>query len=166
MSSATLVERGFTITRQLEAPREVVFQAWTDPSQLHWFAGVAPDPQHPTTVDLRVGGEWRLRLVENAEKPYITGGIYREIVTPERLVFTWGATDGWPMIEPARLDDSPLVTVMLREIGPAATEMTVHFSLADHLTEDQVRDWFAIGVVDGMSQTLDRLPIHLRTITG
>lgn len=56
MSTVTETEREFTIVRRLEAPREVVFQAWTDPDHLHWFANPGHPPHHPTTVDLRVGG--------------------------------------------------------------------------------------------------------------
>ena len=59
---------------------------------------------------------------------FVTGGIYREIVEDERLVFTWGATDGWPKIDPERLDESPLVTVTLSQIS-GKTEMTVHVEL-------------------------------------
>ncbi len=54
----------------------------------------------------------------------MTGGIYREIVPNEKLVFIWGATDGWPKIDPDELDDSPTVTVTLDEAG-CRTEMTV-----------------------------------------
>ncbi len=51
------------------------------------------------------------------------GRLYREIVEDENLVFTWGATDGWPKIDPERLDESPLVTVTLSQIS-GKTEMT------------------------------------------
>jgi uncharacterized protein YndB with AHSA1/START domain len=40
--------------------------------------------------------------------------VYREIVPDEKLVFAWGATDGWPKLDPDRLHDSPQVTVTLR----------------------------------------------------
>ena len=46
---------------------------------------------------------------------YFTGGVYREIVPDEKLVFAWGATDGWPQLDLERLDDSPLVTVTLSQ---------------------------------------------------
>ncbi|MEO6712324.1 MAG: SRPBCC domain-containing protein [Mycobacteriales bacterium] len=162
MTAATEVERGFTIVRQFDAPRELVFQAWTDPEQLHWLADTPPSSDHPTTVDLRVGGTWRLRLVEgNAEATsYMTGGIYREIVAPEKLVFTWGAVDGWPQLDPDCIDDGPIVTITLHEVN-GATEMVFHLGFADRLTEQRVRDWLATGMRDGWTQTLERLSRHL-----
>ncbi len=162
MTATTELERGFTIVRRLDAPRELVFEAWTDPDQLHWFAGAAPSPSRPTTVDLRVGGAWRLHLVENESRSYLCGGIYREIVRPERLVFTWGAVGGWPELDLDHLEDSPIVTVTLNDLG-GTTEMVFHLGLGDHLSEDQVRASFATGMRDGWSDTLDRLPEHLVT---
>ena len=115
MNTVTTTERGFTIVRRLAAPRELVFAAWTDPDHLlHWFANLPP--REPVTVDLRVGGAWRLDMVENPDRAYVTGGIYREIDPPESLAFSWGAVGGWPDIDPDRLDDAPLVTVTLRTV--------------------------------------------------
>lgn len=156
MSAAAKTERGFTIVRRLEAPRELVFQAWTDPDQLRWFANPALPQDHPITVDLRVGGAWRIHMVENENRSYMTGGIYREIVPPEKLVFTWGAVDGWPKINPSKPDDVPVVTVTLNDVE-GTTEMIFHVGLADHLTHDQVQEWFSTGMAEGWSHTLDRL---------
>ena len=52
-------------------------------------------------------------MVIDRSTVYFTGGVYREIVPDEKLVFAWGATDGWPKLDPDRLDDSPQVTVTL-----------------------------------------------------
>ena len=51
----------------------------TDPDRLHWFAGIPASPARPSTVDLRVGGAWRVWLVEGDDeaRAYTTGGIYR-----------------------------------------------------------------------------------------
>src|SRR6266496_3605551 len=84
-------ERGFTLTRMLDAPRERVFQAWTDPWHLQWFYSDLVDPREPIEVDLRVGGVWRQKMIVDENTEYFTGGIYHEIVPPERVVFTWGA---------------------------------------------------------------------------
>jgi uncharacterized protein YndB with AHSA1/START domain len=156
-------KRGFTIVRRLEAPPEVVFQAWTDPQHLRWFENPGHAPRHPTTVDLRVGGAWRLSMVENDTKSYTTGGIYREIVRPERLVFSWGAVGGWPDLDPDHLDEAPLITIRLEPAGENETEMTVHLGFADHLTEEEVQRWYAIGVKEGMTQTVDRIVPYLKT---
>ena len=168
MNAVTTTQREFTVVRLLEAPRELVFQAWTDPSQLdQWFAnpGTTASSVMPTTVDLRVGGTWRLLMVENEEKSYLTGGIYREIVAPEKLAFAWGAVGGWPALDADRLDEAPVVTIFLNDVD-GGTEMVLHVRLADHLTETEVRDWFALGIRQGWDMTLDRLSGRLAAMGG
>jgi uncharacterized protein YndB with AHSA1/START domain len=156
MTTVTTTERSFTIVRQFDAPRDLVFRAWTDPEHLdRWFAGSAPN-ELPTTVDLRVGGAWRFHMIENAEKSYVTGGIYREIVAPERLVFTFGAVDGWPPITPGNLEDNPIVTITFDDLN-GGTEMALHVGFADHLDMQRIQEWFATGMLDGWTQTLERL---------
>ncbi|MBA2253960.1 MAG: SRPBCC domain-containing protein [Chloroflexi bacterium] len=138
------------------APCELVFQAWTDPEHLQWFFGDVAPPREPIELDLRVGGVWKQQMIVNESTEYFTGGVYREIVPGEKLVFVWGAFDGWPEISPGRLDDGPVVTVTLNEVGDE-TEMVVNLRLPDHLSEDRVREWLASGMREGWGQTLDRL---------
>ena len=161
MGTVTQVNH-ITIVRQLAAPAELVFQAWTDPLHLQqWFANPgAPAPSEPATVDLRVGGAWRLLMVENENKSYVTGGIYREIVRPTRLVFTFGAEGGWPDLDLERLDDAPIITVTLNE-ADGATEMIVDLGFVDTLEEERVHAWLSMGMREGLTQTLDRLAPHL-----
>jgi uncharacterized protein YndB with AHSA1/START domain len=152
-------ERGFTLSRILDAPREAVFQAWTDPGHLQWFSSPVAAVTDPIEVDLRIGGVWRQKMVVDDDTQYFTGGVYREIAPPERLSFTWGAFDGWPKIDPDHPEDGPVVTVTLHELG-AKTEMVFHLQLPDHLSEVRVREWFAQGVEAGWSDTIDRLVKH------
>jgi uncharacterized protein YndB with AHSA1/START domain len=160
MSTNTSTDRGITVVRRLDAPREVVFRAWTEPEHLGWFLG----PGHtdrPITVDLRVGGQWRLHMVENEERHYMTGGIYREITPPERLVFTWGAVDGWPLLDADRPDEGLIATITLADVGGGVTEMTCHLGFPDHFTDEQVKEWLALGVRGGWTDTIDRLAPYL-----
>jgi uncharacterized protein YndB with AHSA1/START domain len=78
------------VSRTFDAPRERVFQAWTDPAQLKkWFH---PD-ETVTTVsakaDVRVGGKYRIQMKHPDGEFYTGVGTYREVKPPERLVFTW-----------------------------------------------------------------------------
>ena len=158
--------RDLTFTWTLDATRADVFRAWTDPDHLQWFYNPEqPIPTEPIELDLRVGGVWRQRMVisentdcENTE--YITGGVYREIVPDERLVFAWGATDGWPELDPERLDESPLVTVALSEVG-GRTQMTLCVELPAGLSPEQVQEWLSAGIRDGWRDTVDRLASSL-----
>jgi uncharacterized protein YndB with AHSA1/START domain len=157
MTGTNELVRDFTLTRMLDAPRALVFQAWTDPDHLQWFFNnTVAAPPEPIEVDLRVGGVWKLKMVINDDLEYFTGGVYREIVPVEKLAFTWGATDGWPEIDPDRPEDGPLVTVTLNEVGDK-TEMIFNVALPGHLPEERVREWLATGMREGWGDTIDRL---------
>jgi len=84
---ATILE----LHRPIRTSREKVFAAWTDPAQLRkWFAVSDGFTTPIAEVDLKVGGRYRLGMKAPGENPLlIVGGVYQEIVHPERLVFTW-----------------------------------------------------------------------------
>jgi uncharacterized protein YndB with AHSA1/START domain len=166
MTSTDLSDRDFTLTWTLDAPREDVFRAWTDPEHLGWFYNdQQPIPTEPIELDLSVGGIWRQKMVIDEDTSYFTGGIYREIVPDEKLVFSWGATDGWPRLDPERLDGAPLVTVTLARLG-SSTRLTVQVALPANLPDDGVPEWWGM-VRNGMRDTVDRLAATFeRTPTG
>ena len=151
MTTEAETDRGFTLRRELAAPPALVFRAWTEPEHLGWFFSGMGAPAQPE-VDLRVGGAWRQTMVISDDDQYVTGGVYREIVVNERLVFTWGAEGGWPALDA----DAPVVTVTFSELG-AGTALTLSLELPAHLSEAAVRDQFATGMRAGWGQTIDRL---------
>ena len=79
------------VSRTIRADPDTLFQVWTDPQKLmHWwrqegegwaFAGAS--------VDLRVGGRYRLSMTAPDGKTHVAVGVYREIERPLRLLFTW-----------------------------------------------------------------------------
>ena len=159
--TTTDTRRDFTLTWTLDASPEQVFRAWTDPAQLGWFYNPNnPVPSDPIELDLRVGGVWRQRMVIDESTDYFTGGVYREIVPGEKLVFAWGATDGWPKLDPNDLDESPLVTLMLRRDGDR-TEMVLNVELPEGLSEKAVQEWLSLGIKNGWRDTVDRLAAEL-----
>jgi uncharacterized protein YndB with AHSA1/START domain len=154
-------DREFTLIRTLSGSPATVFAAWTDPEQLTWFLNPeTTSMDEPITVDLRVGGEWRLRMMHDG-LDYITGGIYREIVPYERLVFEWGAVDGWPKLDPMKPDDAPLVTLTFRDNGDGTTEQTLHSSLPASMSDARAAEWLATGMREGWGATIDRLVARL-----
>src|SRR5713226_6480380 len=94
-------ERELTITRILDAPRALVFKAWTEAGHLAQWWGPKGFTNPVCEIDLRPGGALRIvmRAPDGAEYPM--KGIFREIVPPSRLVFTNIAVDkdGNPIIE-------------------------------------------------------------------
>src|ERR1700741_334914 len=85
-----VAERDLVITRVFDAPRELVWKAWTDPYHAkHWW-GPTHHPAIEMHMDLRVGGKWRncLQSIENGIAIW-QHGVFKEIMPPERLVFTF-----------------------------------------------------------------------------
>jgi len=161
MTTTGTARRDFTLEWTLDAPRADVFRAWTDPDHLGWYYNDhQPIPEGPIELDLRVGGVWRQTMVIDEETRFVTGGVYREIVPDEKLVFAWGATDGWPKLDLDRLDDGPQVTVTLKQSG-GRTAMSVHVELPASLSQAEVEEWLAMGVREGWRDTVDRLAVAL-----
>lgn len=144
----------FRLTRAFDAPRSLVFRAWTESKHLkHWF-GCAGGLTR-CDVDLSVDGGYRYTMGSAAGQPAGTiFGVYREIVVAERLVYTQGfVTDGF-------LSPNALVTVSFDEEGgrTALTSTTWHNAKAD-------RDMhLAAGVEQGAGTSLDQLEAHIRTM--
>lgn len=158
-------EREIVITRILEAPRELVFKAWTDPQHLiHWWA-----PKGCTTpfckVDLRPGGKFHfcMRLVDGRD---IWGiGIFREIAAPERIVYTdsFADAEGNP-VPPTHYGMSAghpqesLVTVVFAELK-GKTRVTLRHSIPEPVEEREATQ-------QGWSEMLDRLVDHLMKVSA
>lgn len=77
------------LTRTIDAPRDLVFRAYTDPKAIPQFWG----PRKYTTVvdkmDVRPGGAWRFMQTDEDGKEHAFNGVYREVKAPERLVHTF-----------------------------------------------------------------------------
>ena len=130
----------FTITRVLDAPRETVWRAWTDPDEApYWFhPRDITTPRESVDFDVRPGGAYRYTMVAADGAEYPTVGTYREVVPFDRLVFTWGS--------PGDADEvMPVVTVELAEHGAGnQTHMTFHLDgIAGKPGDDNVYDGWA-----------------------
>jgi uncharacterized protein YndB with AHSA1/START domain len=79
------------LERTFDAPREEVFDAWTNPEVLRRWWAVTPTGRTPIAeVDLRVGGSYRLSMEDpEAGTTHTLRGEYREVRRPERLVYSW-----------------------------------------------------------------------------
>jgi uncharacterized protein YndB with AHSA1/START domain len=113
-------EREITITRVFDAPRAVVFEAWIDPAQLREWWGPKGFTNPVCEIDPRVGGAIRIHMRAPDGNVHPMKGEVREIVPPERLVFTNIAVDaaGNPII-------NGLTTVTFAEEG-SKTRLTLH----------------------------------------
>ena len=144
-------DRVLVITRIFDAPRRLVFKAWTEPAHVvHWLG---PHGFTGTIVqmDVRPGGAYRFHLRSPEGTDHWRRGVYREIVEPERLVFTsaWEDAEGKPGPE-------TLLTVTFEE-HEGKTKLTLHQAVFESLT---ARDAHR----SGWKSSLDRLAAYLATV--
>ena len=142
-------DTALTIRRTIPASRERVFRAWTDPRALREWSCPVGFTVAEAQVDLRVGGAYRIAMLPaDRSAASIAYGTYREVLPPERLVYTW-QWEGGEMGE-------TVVTVEFRDLGGQTEVVLVHelFPGAD------VRDLHAQGwasCLDNLQRALPRL---------
>ena len=110
---ATTSESELVIVRTLHAPRALVWRAWTDPGQMLRWMGPRGYTACNNSGEIRPGGRWRLCLrKDDTGEELWQGGVYREVVEPERMVFTfaWDGDDGKP-------ENEMLITLTFAEQG-------------------------------------------------
>src|SRR5262249_60935331 len=91
-----LSDREIVMTRTFDAPRELVFEAWTRPDLVkRWLYGPEEWKLAVCDIDLRVGGALRFVWRHTDGRSMGMGGVYREIAPPDRLVFTQLFDEGW-----------------------------------------------------------------------
>lgn len=97
LTVTTPTDREIVITRAFDAPRRLVFEAYTNPEHLpHWMLGPQGWTMPVCEIDLRPGGAWHFGWRHSDGSQMEMRGIYREVTPPERLVSTesWGGD--WP----------------------------------------------------------------------
>jgi uncharacterized protein YndB with AHSA1/START domain len=138
-------DRQILITREFNAPRHLVFKAWTTPELIRrWWSG---DRGVVTIaeVDLRVGGTWRYVMTANAGFEVAFHGEYREIIPDERIVST-EIYEGMPEAEAGH-------TLTLTESG-GRTTLTL---LVQHTSQEHRDMHINSGMEDGLQEALDLL---------
>jgi uncharacterized protein YndB with AHSA1/START domain len=141
-------------TRVFDAPRELVWQVWTDPKHLAQWWG--PDGFTTTTsaYDARPGGIWRFVMHGPDGRDYQNRITFDEIVKPERIVYHHGGGDD---VEPVQFK----VTVTFEDVG-GKTKLTMRGVFPSAAERDRVIKEY--GADKGMEQTLARLDVYLNTI--
>jgi uncharacterized protein YndB with AHSA1/START domain len=143
-------DREVVMTRVFDAPRRLVFEAWTSPEHVpHWMLGPEGWTMPVCEIDLRPGGAWHFVWRRSDGSEMGMRGEYREIKPPERLVSTenWGAD--WP---------ETLNTVVLSEKdGKTTMTLTVLYP-----SKEAREAALKTGMKEGASQSFDRLAEYLR----
>ena len=137
---AESAKRELVVERVFDAPRGLVFKAWSEPKHMmHWFA-----PKGFTVpaceMDFRVGGRYRLCMRSPHGRDHWVHGEYREIVAPERIVWTGTLED----------DGNETLTTVTFDDHDGKTKLTVHQTYS--FESDSTR-----GAPQGWAETLERL---------
>jgi uncharacterized protein YndB with AHSA1/START domain len=143
-------DRELVLCRIIDAPREKVFRAWTDPEIMkQWFAPLPWTTPH-VEVDLRPGGANLVVMRSPEGTDYPNPGIYLEVVPNEKLVFTDAFTKAW---EPS---GKPFMTAVLtfEDAGSGKTKYTAR---ALHWTVEAREEHEKMGFHEGWGQCAEQL---------
>lgn len=147
-----MTHREFTLTHVFDAPRDLVWRAWTEPQRLTrwWGPEGLHTPLNTIEMDVRPGGVFRLTMILDADGTEFPSDMaFREVVEPERLVFGWDAQRGLGAGE---------VTITFTDLADK-TEITTHFAgyATDEVAEQAQAGW---------AQQLGKLEKHLSQPIG
>ena len=151
--SSANADREIVIERTVNAPRELVWRAWTEAEQIVKWWG----PNGFTTtiheMSVRVDGVWRFIMHGPDGKDYPNKVVYREIVKPERLVYDHS-------------DDDNGRDIFKSTVTFVAQGSKTKVTLRARLPSKAARDAAAKYAIDGGNQTLARLDQHLATMSA
>jgi len=146
--------RSIIATRVFDAPRDLVFEAFTDPKHLSRWWGPIGFSTTTHAIAVRPGGVWRFVMHGPDGRDYQNRITYDEVVKPERLVYRHG---GGEDVEPVKFQ----VTVTFEDLG-GKTRLTMHMLFASAAERDRVIAEY--GADKGLGETLGRLEQYLTTV--
>ena len=150
-TSAESSDRVLVIERTFDAPRSLVFKAWTDPEHLVRWWGPRDFKVISCDMDVRTGGSYRVHSRTSEGSNHYLQGTYREVVAPERLVSTYTWSDAeWRPTRP-----ETVLTLTFDE-DQGKTKLTLHQAVFESVT---ARDMHR----GGWGSSLDSLADYLAT---
>jgi uncharacterized protein YndB with AHSA1/START domain len=145
MATETITKPSLTLKRRFKAPPARVFAAWTEPEQIKRWFGPGKVECSYAAFDLRVGGRFEIRAQSSDGEKHQVGGIVREVIKNEKLVYTWA----WHTM-PER---ESLVTVEFKPDGSGTLLTLTHSQFHDEPARDRHQY--------GWSGALDKLETFL-----
>jgi uncharacterized protein YndB with AHSA1/START domain len=148
--AAEASERELVITRVFDAPRSLVYQAWTEPEHMVKWLGPQGFTGKILKSELQVGGAYRFHMRDPQGGDHWQQGVFREIVKPEKLVYTYE----WANEQGQATRPQTIVTVTFEDLG-GKTRLTLRQGIFESVTarDDHHRGW---------NSSLDRLGDQLK----
>jgi len=146
-------DRVLKITRIFDAPRSLVFKAWTESEHMARWWGPQGFKSTVLKNDLRPGGAYRIHMLGPDKDDHWTQGVYREVIPPERLVMvgSWADADG----NPTRPETT--LTLLFEDVG-GKTRLTLHNAVFESVTARDLHN-------EGWTSTFDNLAEYLATVS-
>ena len=154
--TVTTTGRTFILTRTFDAPRALVFTAYSSCEHLRQWWGPRSWPMVECSIDFRVGGVWHYCLRGPGEGDASWGrAVYDEIVEPERIAFTDSFSDAEGHVN----DAMPTTRSSIDFVDEGGrTRLTLR---AEYATPEDLRAVIDMGMEAGITETLDRLEEHV-----
>ena len=150
-TTSVLAEPGkqeILITREFDAPRELVFKAVTDPELIPQWWGPRNLSTEVDKMDVRPGGQWRFLNRDARGNAYAFHGVYHEVLVPERIIDTF-EFEGLPETGHVTLE-----TMKLEELPGGRTRLTVQSVFQSVADRDGM---LQSGMEEGLNESYDRL---------
>jgi uncharacterized protein YndB with AHSA1/START domain len=147
--------REIVLSRVYDAPRELVWEAWTDARHADKWWGPAGFSNETIEHDFRVGGSWRHIMRGPDGKDYPNRKQYLQITKPERIINTHGWDDD--TIPPIAIS-----TITFRDLGEGRTELEMRMTFPTAAERDKLVT--EVGAIDRGNETLGRLAEYLSQI--
>ena len=153
-------EVAIVIERVIDAPRTLVWKAWTESEHIAQWWGPKGFATRVEQNDVRVGGRTRYVMIGPDGNEYPGEGVFREIVPLERIVTTDEFGDEHPGFADEDLPRGIVLTVLFEDLGER-TRVTLNIA---HTSAEERRKHEKMGVVAGWNSSLDCLAEHLKTM--
>jgi uncharacterized protein YndB with AHSA1/START domain len=144
-----------TITREFDAPRELVFKAFTDPKLIPQWWGPRYLSTEVDKMDVRAGGQWRFINRDAEGNEFAFHGVYHEILAPERIIDTF-EFEGLPETGHVTLE-----TMKLEELPEGRTRLTTQSVFQSVADRDATLE---SGMEEGLNDTYVRLEELLKNM--
>jgi uncharacterized protein YndB with AHSA1/START domain len=146
------------LTRVFDAPRNLVWEAWTQPEHIAQWWGPAGFSTRVEELDLRAGGRWRYVMIGPDGAEYPSRGVFRAVVPAERIATTDDFDEAFELPDGGELPRGIVVTCVFEDLG-TRTRLTLSIV---HPNVEERRKHAEMGVVEGWRSSFDCLAEHLQ----
>jgi uncharacterized protein YndB with AHSA1/START domain len=149
--------REFIVARTFDAPRDLVFKAWTEPERLAQWWGPRGWTTTNYSMEVKPGGVWHYCMRGPGGEESWGKSVYQEVVVPERIVYTDAFSDAEGNVS----EGMPVFTITMTFSEQEGKTRVASYSVV--ASEEELQTLLNMGMVEGLTETWDRLEEYLAT---